>query len=77
MEEIVFAKYNNIKIQPILKYIIDLQLRFELPADPKPKLIQQKYNWKPPCYPNIQKMKKNSSDMKYMRAPNHSKPMKK
>jgi len=73
MEYTIFAKYNYIN----LKYIIDMQLRFELPPELIPKPVHQKCTWKPPCYPKMQKMKKNSVDMKYMRAPNHSKPMKK
>jgi hypothetical protein len=50
-------------------------LRFELPPELLPKPVHQKYSWKPPCY--YKKMKKNSAGMKYMREPNHSKPMKK
>jgi hypothetical protein len=61
---------------PRFSFFDHWNLRFELPPELIPKPVHQKYSWKPPCYHN-KHMKKNSADMKYMRAPNHSKPMKK
>ena len=55
----------------------DYMPRFELPPELKPKPVHQKYNWKSPCYPRMQKMQMKMNQSKYMRAPNHSKPMKK